>query len=74
MAETTYLTMTREKMLDVRWKADNREQPDALYSGQRIIGYSEYHTGSLGGDHGHWRAIVVLADGTRIEIGEQGRG
>jgi hypothetical protein len=72
MAETTYLTMSREKMLDVRYKADNRDQPDALYYGQRIIGYREFKTGSL---HmpGHWRAIVVLADGTRIEIDEAGR-
>jgi hypothetical protein len=42
MAETTYLTMTREKMLDVRWKADNRDQPDALYYGQRIIDNREF--------------------------------
>jgi hypothetical protein len=70
MAETTYLTMTREKMLDVRHKADNREQPDSLCYGQRIIGYRELKTGSLYMG-GHWRAIVVLADGTRIEIDEE---
>jgi hypothetical protein len=73
MAETTYLTMTREKMLDVRYKADNRDQPDALYYGQRIIGFREFKTGSLGGESGHWRAIVALADGTRIEIDEAER-
>jgi hypothetical protein len=72
MAETTYLTMTRNQMLDVRWKADNRDQPDALYYGQRIIGYREYKTGGPG-TPGHWRAIVVLADGTRVEIDEAER-
>jgi hypothetical protein len=69
MAETTYITMTREEMLDVRWKADNREQPDALYYGQRIIGYREWKGGDLH-TPGHWYAIVVLADGTRIGIDE----
>jgi hypothetical protein len=72
MSETTYLTMTREEMLDVRWKADHRDQPDALLYGQRIIGFSEFHTGSLGMG-GHWRATVVLADGSRIEIDEAER-
>jgi hypothetical protein len=72
MAETTYLTMTREQMLAVRWRADNRDQPDALYYGQRIIGYREFKTGGLGAP-GHWRAIVVLADETRIEIAEKQR-
>jgi hypothetical protein len=70
MSDTIHEAMTRDDMLDVRWKADNRDQPESLYHGQRIIGYSEFHTGSLGMG-GHWRAIVVLADGTRIEIDEE---
>jgi hypothetical protein len=69
VAETVYLTMTRQQLLDVRAKASHRDQPDALYYGQRIIGYHEFMTGSV---HfgGHWHAIVVLADGTRVEIDE----
>ena len=29
VAESFYLTMTRDQMLDVRYHADNRDQPDA---------------------------------------------
>jgi hypothetical protein len=36
--ETLYLT--HREIQDVRWKADHRDQPGALYRGQRIIGYS----------------------------------
>jgi hypothetical protein len=49
---TVCLTMTREQMLDVRCKADTRDHPSSLYRGQRIIGCNEYHSGSLGGEHG----------------------
>ena len=57
-------------MLDIRAKADHRNQPDALYHGQYNIGYHEFKTGSL---HlgGHRHAIVVLADGTRVEIDDE---
>jgi hypothetical protein len=34
--------MTRQQMLDTRAKADHRNQPDARYDGQRIIGYNEF--------------------------------
>jgi hypothetical protein len=60
---TVYLS--RDKMLDVRESADNGEQPWALYEEPRIIGYRE----SRGGDH-HWHAQLVLADGTRVFLGE----
>jgi hypothetical protein len=42
-------------------------EPCALFMGQRIIGYAELKTGSLG-MLGHWRAIVALQDETRAEI------
>jgi hypothetical protein len=56
-------------MLDIRANADHRNQPDARYDGQRIIGYSEFTTARLQMG-GHWHATVVLADGTRVEIDE----
>jgi hypothetical protein len=31
MAETVCLTMMREQMPDVRWKADTRDQPGSVY-------------------------------------------
>jgi hypothetical protein len=70
MAETVYLTMTRQQLLELHAKATNRERPDALYYGQRIIGYHEFKTDSLPMG-GHWHAVVVLADGTRVEIDEE---
>ena len=61
--------MTRQQMLDSRAKAGHRDQPDALYYGQRSIVYNEFKAGSLQlGVLLH--AIVVLADGTRVEIDE----
>jgi hypothetical protein len=67
--ETIYLTRTRDEMLDIRAKADTCDQPGSLYRGQRIAGYREWKTGS---DYtpGFWRAVVVLADGMRVEIDE----
>ena len=62
--------MTREQMLDVRHKADHRDQPDALFHGQRIIGYSEWKGGDLY-TSGRWSAVVFLADGARILIEEE---
>ena len=38
LAETAYLTMTRDEMLDVRWKTNSREQPNEFFEGQRIKG------------------------------------
>jgi hypothetical protein len=52
-------------MRDLQWMADHRDQPDALYYGQRIIGWCLWKTGGLH-TPGIWRAMVVLADGTRI--------
>jgi hypothetical protein len=68
--ETVY--MTHQEMLALREKADTRDQPGSLERGQRIIGWSMWKTGALG-THGLWRAVCVLADGTRLEIVE-GRG
>jgi hypothetical protein len=62
--------MTREKMLELRWKAAHSDQPGALYHGQRIIGYGEWKGGSL---HmpSPWHVVVALADGSRIGIDEE---
>ncbi len=59
--------MSRDKMLDVRENADNGDQPCALYEGQRIIGYREWKGGTLYMP-GAWCAVLVLADGTRLQI------
>jgi hypothetical protein len=61
--------MTHQEMLDLRDKADTRDQPGSLYRGQRIVGWSMWKTGTLG-TYGLWRAVIVLADGTRLEIVE----
>jgi hypothetical protein len=63
------VTMTRHDMLAIRWKADHREQPDARYHGQRISGYSEWKAPDSGSG-GVWRAVLVLADGERLELVE----
>ena len=63
------VTMTRHDMLAIRWKADHRENPGALYHGQHITGYSEWKTqDSISGGDG--RAMLVLADGERLELVE----
>jgi hypothetical protein len=62
-------TMTHEQMLELQWKADNRDQPDSLYPGQRIVGSRMWRGGSLYMP-GPWNAVVMLADGTRVEIVE----
>jgi hypothetical protein len=63
------VAMTRHGMLSVRWKADHREQPGTLYHGKPIIGYSEWKTQDSSSG-GVWRAVVVLADGERLELVE----
>jgi hypothetical protein len=67
---TLYETMTHEQMLELQWLADNRDQPGSLFLGQRIIGWRMWKGGSL---HmpGPWNAVIVLADGTRVEISEE---
>jgi hypothetical protein len=67
--ETIYLTRTRDEMLNIRAKADTRDQAGSLYRGQRIVGYREWRIGSVY-TPGFWRAVVVLADGMRVEIDE----
>ena len=66
MAETRYLTMTRQQMLDIRAKADHRDQPGARYHGKPIVGYSEWKAKDSLSD-GDWRAGLVLADGEHVE-------
>jgi hypothetical protein len=70
--ETIYLTMARDEMLDIRAKAETFYQPGSLYRGQRIAGYREWKIGS-GYTPGFWRAVVMLADGMRVEIDEAER-
>jgi hypothetical protein len=57
--------VTRKEMRGMRGLADRRMLANSLYRGQRIIGFRE----SRGGDH-RWHAQVVLADGTRVLLGE----
>jgi hypothetical protein len=63
------VTMTRHDMLAIRWKAVHREQPGATYHGQRITGYSEWKTRESASG-GVWRAVLALADGSRLELVE----
>jgi hypothetical protein len=70
--ESLYFTMTRDEMLDIRAKAETFYQSSSLFKGQRIAGYREWKIGS-GYTAGFWRAVVVLADGMRIEIDEAER-
>jgi hypothetical protein len=63
------VTMTRHDMLAIRWKADHREQPGAHYHGQRITSYSEWKTKDTV-SNGDWRAVLVLANGERLELVE----
>jgi hypothetical protein len=63
--ETVY--MSHQEMIELRDKADTRDQPSSLYRGQHIIGWSMWKTGDLH-TPGIWRAVCVLADGTRLEI------
>ena len=70
--ESIYFTMTRDEMLDIRAKAATFYQPSSLFRGQRIAGYREWKIGSVYMP-GFWRAVVVLADGLRIEIDEAER-
>jgi hypothetical protein len=62
------VTMTRHDMLAIRWKADHREQPSARYQGKPIVGYSEWK--AQDSISGVWRAVLVLADGERLELVE----
>jgi hypothetical protein len=67
--ESIYFTMTRDEMLDIRAKAETFYQPNSLFRGQRIAGYREWKISSIY-TSGFWRAVVVLADGLRVEIDE----
>jgi hypothetical protein len=54
-------------MLVVRgiFDAGKAGKGSAIYRGQKIIGYREWVA-----DVRHWHALVVLADGTRINLDE----
>jgi hypothetical protein len=56
-------------MLLIRQKADTRDQPDSAYRGQPIIDFSMWKTGDASRG-GIWRAVLVLADKTRLELVE----
>ena len=70
--DSIYYTMSRDEMLAIRAKAETFHRPGSLYRGQRIAGYREWKRSS-GYTPGFWRAVVVLADGLRIEIDEAER-
>jgi hypothetical protein len=66
--DTLYLTL--QEILEIRAKADHRDQPGSLFRGQQIVGYREWlegdvYTGAL------WRGILLLADGTWLELIEK---
>jgi len=63
------LYLTHQELLAIRQLADTREQPGSTYRGQRIIDFSMWKTGDV--DRGGvWRAAMVLADKTRLELVE----
>jgi hypothetical protein len=66
--ETLYLTL--QEILDIRWKADHRDEPGALFHGQRIVGFSEWLEGDVYSS-ANWRGVCVLADGTWLELLEK---
>jgi hypothetical protein len=63
------LYLTHQDLLAIQQKADTREQPGSTYRGQRIIDFSMWKTGNVDRG-GRWRAVMVLADKTRLELVE----
>jgi hypothetical protein len=63
------LYLTLQEMLAIRQKADTRDQPGSTYRGQPIIDFSMWKTGDVSSG-GIWRAVMVLADKTRLELVE----
>jgi hypothetical protein len=63
------LAMSKREMLELQRKADNREQPDALFLDQRIINWSMWKAFDAQSG-GIWHALIALEDGTRLELVE----
>jgi hypothetical protein len=63
------LCFTYPEMLLIRQNADTRDQPNSAYWGQPIIDLSMWKTGDVSSG-GIWRAVIVLADKTRLELVE----
>ena len=66
--EIVYLS--HQEIHDMRWKADHRDQPGALYRGQRIVAYRDWmegdvHSGAM------WRGVCVLEDGAWLDLIEK---
>jgi hypothetical protein len=66
--ETLYLT--HQEIQDIRWQADHRDEPDVLFRGQRIVGYREWMEGDVY-TRVLWHGVLVLADGTWLELLEK---
>jgi hypothetical protein len=63
------LNLTHQEMLAIRQQADTRDLPNSTYRGQPIIDFSMWKTGDASSG-GIWRAVMVLADKTRLELVE----
>jgi hypothetical protein len=63
------LRLAPQDMVAIRQKADTRDQPGSAYNGQPIVDFSMWKTGDIHG-RGAWRAVMVLADKSRIELVE----
>jgi hypothetical protein len=61
--------LTYQQMLAIRQQADTRDLPNSTYRGQPIIDFSMWKTGDASRG-GIWRAVLVLADKTRLELVE----
>jgi hypothetical protein len=63
------LYLSDQEMLAIRQKADTRDRPGSRYRGQPILDFSMWRTGDVSRG-GIWRAAMVLADRSRIELVE----
>jgi hypothetical protein len=64
------LRLSYQEMLVIRQKADTRDLPGSMYGGQPILDFSLWRTGNVRSS-GSWRAAMVLADRSRIELVER---
>jgi hypothetical protein len=63
------LYVSYQEMLVLRQKADTRDLAGSMYRGQPILDFSMWRTGDVSSS-GFWRAAIVLADRSRIELVE----
>lgn len=63
------LYLTSQEMLAIRQQADTRDQPGSTYKGQPIVDFSLWKSGDIH-SRGAWRAVMVLANKSRIELVE----